>query len=104
MKKFIKVLLVTLVLGLNMWYIVNIYNLNRDNACESITVMDTTINRLRIDSIELVITRQDSIIYNIKYAADEEIKQAMSDSVYDAVSRFIELVSDTSSYGGFNTR
>lgn len=104
MKKFIKVLLVILVLGLNTWYIVNIYNFNRRSACESISVIDTTINKLRIDSIELVITKQDSIIYNIKYVADEEIKQAMSDSVYDAVSRFIELVSDTSSYGGFNTR
>ena len=104
MKKFIKVLSIILFLGLNIWYIVNICNFNHYSACESISVIDTSVNRLRIDSIELVIVKQDSVIYNIKYAADEEIKQAMSDSVYAAVSRFIELVSDTSSYGGSSTR
>ena len=54
--------------------------------------IDTTINRLRIDSIQLVITERDTTIYNIKYDANEEVLESLNDNDSAAVTRFLELV------------
>lgn len=62
-----------------------------NNDCVSI---DTTINRLRIDSIQLVIIERDSTIYNIKYDADEDILKSLSDTDSAAISRFLQLVTE----------
>ena len=97
------VILWLVVIGISVYNCVCVYRLEKCNYSE-IGLVDTTINHLRIDSIEIVISQRDSIIYNIKYAADEESKQAASDSTYAAIRRFIELVSDTSSYGGSSTK
>lgn len=97
------VILWLVVISVTIYNCVCVYRLKKGNNVE-IGLVDTTINHLRIDSIEIVISQRDSIIYNIKYAADEESKQAASDSTYAAVRRFIELVSDTSSYGGSSTK
>lgn len=97
------VILWLFVIGVTIYNCVCVYRLKKGNDLE-IGLVDTTINRLRIDSIEIVISQRDSIIYNIKYAANEESKQAAADSTYDAVRRFIELVQDTSSYGGSSTK
>lgn len=103
MKKILMVVLWLIVIGVTIYNCVCVYRLEKGNNSE-IGLVDTTINHLRIDSIEIVISQKDSIIYNIKYAADEESKQAASDSTYDAVRRFIELVHDSSSYGGSSPR
>ena len=97
------VVLWLVVIGVTIYNCICVYRLE---VCKKVDIsfVDTTINHLRIDSIEIVISQRDSIIYNIKYAADEESKQAASDSTYAAVRRFIELVSDTSSYGGSSTK
>lgn len=97
------VILWLFVIGITIYNCVCVYRLEKGNSL-NFELADTTINRLRIDSIEIVISQRDSIIYNIKYAADEESKQAASDSTYAAVRRFIELVSDTSFYGGSSTK
>ena len=102
MKKILIVVLCIFIIGVTIYNCVCVFRLSQSSL--GFELVDTTINTLRIDSIEIVISQRDSIIYNIKYAANEESKQAALDSVDDAVRRFIELVSDTSSYGGSSTR
>ena len=97
------VILWLVVIGINVYNCVCVFRIKKGNNAK-IGLVDTTINHLRIDSIEIVISQRDSIIYNIKYAASEESKQAASDSTYAAVRRFIELVSDTSSYRESSTK
>lgn len=103
MKKILIVVLCIFIIGVTIYNCVCVFRLSQSSSL-GFELVDTTINTLRIDSIEIVISQRDSIIYNIKYAANEESKQAALDSVDDAVRRFIELVSDTSSYGGSSTR
>lgn len=59
----------------------------------SSTIADSVINKIRIDSIELVINKKDSIILKIKEHELEEIKQADSLNNDDAVILFKRLVS-----------
>lgn len=59
----------------------------------SSTIADSVINKIRIDSIELVINKKDSIILKIKEHELEEIKQADSLNDDDAVILFKRLVS-----------
>lgn len=57
-------------------------------------VVDTTINKVRIDSIQLVIKTKDSIITKIKEHEEQEIKEAASLNDSSAIKLFKELVSD----------
>ena len=57
-------------------------------------VVDTTINKVRIDSIQLVIKTKDSIITKIKEHEEQEIKKAASLNDSSAIELFKELVSD----------
>lgn len=57
-------------------------------------VVDTTINKVRIDSIQLVIKTKDSIITKIKENEEQEIKEAASLNDSSAIELFKELVSD----------
>lgn len=57
-------------------------------------VVDTTINKVRIDSIQLVIKTKDSIITKIKEHEEQEIKEAASLNDSSAIELFKELVSD----------
>lgn len=56
--------------------------------------VDTTINKVRIDSIQLVIKTKDSIITKIKEHEEQEIKKAASLNDSSAIELFKELVSD----------
>lgn len=57
-------------------------------------VVDTTINKVRIDSIQLVIKTKDSIITKIKEHEEQEIKEAASLNDSSAIELFKELVSN----------
>ena len=59
-----------------------------------LTDVDSVINRVRIDSIELVITQKDSTIVHIKNTIKDEINEtnALSDS--SSVKLFERLVSE----------
>ena len=59
-----------------------------------LTNVDSVINKVRIDSIELVITQKDSTIVHIKNTIKDEINEvnALSDS--SSVELFERLVSE----------
>ena len=57
-------------------------------------VVDTTINKVQIDSIQLVIKTKDSIITKIKEHEEQEIKKAASLNDSSVIELFKELVSD----------
>lgn len=61
---------------------------------QEVNVIDTTYNKVILDSIEYNIKRKDSIITNIKRNIKYEVEQAnnVSDSV--AVSMFKQLASE----------
>ena len=71
-----------------------------DPINSNISSIDTTYNRFRIDSIEIVIHKQDSIIYDIKEDANKDILESLNDDDSAAVNRFLQLVYDNFSYGG----
>ena len=59
-----------------------------------LTNVDSVINRVRIDSIELVITQKDSTIVNIKNTIEDEIKEANSLNDSASLELFERLVSN----------
>ena len=61
----------------------------KDNKCE----VDSIINCVRIDSIQLVIKTKDSIITKIKEYEKQEIEDAANLNDSDAIELFKDLVS-----------
>lgn len=59
-----------------------------------LTDVDSVINRVRIDSIELVITQKDSTIVHIKNTIKDEINKANFLSDSSSVELFERLVSE----------
>lgn len=59
-----------------------------------LTSVDTAINKVRIDSIELVITQKDSTIVHIKNTIKDEINEANVLSDSSSVELFERLVSE----------
>lgn len=59
-----------------------------------LTDVDSVINRVRIDSIELVITQKDSTIVHIKNTIKDEINEANVLSDSSSVELFERLVSE----------
>ena len=59
-----------------------------------LTSVDTAINKVRIDSIELVITQKDSTIIHIKNTIKDEINEANTLSDSSSVELFERLVSE----------
>lgn len=59
-----------------------------------LTDVDSVINRVRIDSIELVITQKDSTIVHIKNTIKDEINKANALSDNSSVELFERLVSE----------
>lgn len=92
MKKLVIVLVIVVIIMivLNIAIFVKFY-LDSGNNDLGFIHTDTAINRLRIDSIQLVITNRDSTIYNIKYGADEDIFESLNDTDSAAIVRFLEL-------------
>lgn len=59
-----------------------------------LTDVDSVINKVRIDSIELVITQKDSTIVHIKNTIKDEINEANVLSDSSSVELFERLVSE----------
>lgn len=55
-------------------------------------IIDSVINKVRIDSIELVITKKDSNIIHIKNTIENEIKEANSLNDSAVINLFERLV------------
>lgn len=91
-----KILIIQVIIALITIYEVRLINKISSGISEltRLTNVDSVINRIRIDSIELVITQKDSTIVNIKNTIEHEIKEA--NSLNDSVSLelFERLVSN----------
>lgn len=91
-----KILIIQVIIALITVYEVRLINKISSSISEltRLTNVDSVINRVRIDSIELVITQKDSTIVNIKNTIEHEIKEA--NSLNDSVSLelFERLVSN----------
>lgn len=59
-----------------------------------LTDVDSVINKVRIDSIELVITQKDSTIVHIKNTIKDEVKEANSLNGSASLELFERLVSN----------
>lgn len=91
-----KILIIQVIIALITVYEVRLINKISSSISEltRLTNVDSVINRVRIDSIELVITQKDSTIVNIKNTIEDEVKEA--NSLNDSVSLelFERLVSN----------
>lgn len=64
-----------------------------DDEC-FVNKCDTSINTIRIDSIEYNIIKKDSLVINIKQKRNDEIKKANTISDSNAIKLFKELVTE----------
>lgn len=91
-----KILIIQVIIALITIYEVKLINKISSGISEltRLTNVDSVINSVRIDSIELVITQKDSTIVNIKNTIEHEVKEA--NSLNDSVSLelFERLVSN----------
>lgn len=71
------------------WNKINSAKQNKDN----IEIIDTTYNKVILDSIEYRIRTKDSIIVELKKQVKYEIEQAINASDSDAIKQFYELAS-----------
>lgn len=99
MKKYIIEILIVIVINVVSLVIFHRAFIHIDPINSNISSIDTTYNRFQIDSIEIVIHKQDSIIYDIKEDANKDILESLNDDDSAAVSRFLQLVYDNISYG-----
>lgn len=99
MKKYIIEILIVIVINVVSLVIFHRAFIHINPINSNISSIDTTYNRFRIDSIGIVIHKQDSIIYDIKEAANKDILESLNDDDSAAVSRFLQLVYDNYSYG-----
>lgn len=83
-------------LGCIIGAIIAIYYHNKDNNKNNIKYndIDTTYNKIKLDSIEYNITKKDSIITEIKKKFEYEKDKAINASDSDAIKQFIELASE----------
>ena len=58
------------------------------------TIQDTVINRVQIDSIHILITKQESIINRINTKEKYEIEKAINSNDSDAIKLFKVLVTE----------
>lgn len=90
MKKLLVICLIVSVINLILTAVI----IRKDCRSVSLTNQDSVINKVRIDSIELIINKKDSVILKIKEYELKEIKQADSLNNDDAVVLFKKLVSE----------
>lgn len=69
------------------WNKINSIKQNKDN----IEIIDTTYNKVVLDSIEYRIRIKDSVIVELKKQVKYEIEQAVNANDSDAVKQFYEL-------------
>lgn len=91
-----KILIIQVIIALITVYEVNLINKISSGISEltRLTNVDSVINRVRIDSIELVITQKDSTIVNIKNTIEDEVKEANSLNDSASLELFERLVSN----------
>lgn len=79
------------ILGL---FILNRCNRDKEDKKDTIQVIDTTYNKVILDSIQINIKQRDSVITKIKYKMQYEIKKANTISNDSAVKLFKRLCAD----------
>lgn len=91
-----KILIIQVIIALITVYEVKLINKISSGISEltRLTNVDSVINRVRIDSIELVITQKDSTIVNIKNTIEHEVKEANSLNDSASLELFERLVSN----------
>lgn len=91
-----KILIIQVIIALITIYEVKLINKISSGIGEltRLTNVDSVINRVRIDSIELVITQKDSTIVNIKNTIEHEVKEANSLNDSASLELFERLVSN----------
>lgn len=91
-----KILIIQVIIALITVYEVGLINKISSSISEltRLTNVDSVINRVRIDSIELVITQKDSTIVNIKNTIEHEVKEANSLNDNASLELFERLVSN----------
>jgi hypothetical protein len=91
-----KILIIQVIIALITVYEVRLINKISSSISEltRLTNVDSVINRIRIDSIELVITQKDSTIVNIKNTIKDEVKEANSLNDSSSLELFERLVSN----------
>lgn len=91
-----KILIIQVIIALITIYEVKLINKINSGISEltRLTNVDSVINRVRIDSIELVITQKDSTIVNIKNTIEHEVKEANSLNDSASLELFERLVSN----------
>lgn len=91
-----KILIIQVIIALITIYEVKLINKISSGISEltRLTNVDSVINSVRIDSIELVITQKDSTIVNIKNTIEDEVKEANSLNDSASLELFERLVSN----------
>lgn len=91
-----KILIIQVIIALITIYEVKLINKISSGISEltRLTNVDSVINSVRIDSIELVITQKDSTIVNIKNTIEHEVKEANSLNDSASLELFERLVSN----------
>lgn len=91
-----KILIIQVIIALITVYEVRLINKISSSISEltRLTNVDSVINRVRIDSIELVIIQKDSTIVNIKNTIEHEVKEANSLNDSASLELFERLVSN----------
>lgn len=91
-----KILIIQVIIALITVYEVRLINKISSSISEltRLTNVDSVINRVQIDSIELVITQKDSTIVNIKNTIEDEVKEANSLNDSASLELFERLVSN----------
>lgn len=92
--KVIGIVLSFVVLTVLGFSIFNRCNGDKENKKDIIQIVDTTYNKVILDSIQINIKQRDSVITKIKYRMQYEIKKADTISNDSAVKLFKQLCTD----------
>lgn len=84
------IIIISYILCLLIGYIVGNNNYIKNNKVEVIPI-DTTYNKVVLDSIEYNIIKRDSIIYKLKEKYYDELEKVISASDSDVVKQFKAL-------------
>ena len=74
--------------------IFNRCNRDKENKEDIIQIVDTTYNKIVLDSIQINIKQRDSVITKIKYRMQYEIKKADTINNDSAIKLFKQLCTD----------
>lgn len=93
---------VAVIITIVIFFVLNIIGITYFNKCsnnkntksDTIQIVDTSYNKIVLDSIEINIKHQDSTIRRIKYRIQYEIKKANSIDDSAAVELFKRLCAD----------